>query len=133
MRLLLDTHIWLWSQGESKVDRLTRRVARAIDDPRNVLWISPVSIWEILNLCGKGRMKLKGGPTRWVSEAFIKVSYQEAPLTHEVAVATESFALPHRDPIDIFLVASAKVYGLTLVTADTKLLATKACPVLANR
>jgi PIN domain nuclease of toxin-antitoxin system len=132
MRLLLDTHIWLWSQGESNLDRLHRRVARAIDDSRNELWISPVSIWEILNLCRKGQMKLKGGPASWISEALAKVSYQEAPLSHEVVLATETFALPHRDPIDTFLVASAKVYGLTLVTADTKLLAAKACPVLSN-
>jgi PIN domain nuclease of toxin-antitoxin system len=132
MRLLLDTHVWLWSQGESNFDRLTRRVARAIDDSRNELWISPVTIWEILTLCHKGRMKLKGGPTAWITEAFAKVSYQEAPLTHEVTLATETIALPHRDPIDIFLVASANVYGLTLVTSDTKLLSAKACPLLSN-
>jgi PIN domain nuclease of toxin-antitoxin system len=131
MQLLLDTHIWLWSRDEPR--KLTRRVVSAIEDSRNELWISPVSIWEILNLCGKGRMKLKGGPSGWFSEAFAKVSYQEAPLTHEVALATLTVVLPHRDPIDGFLVASAKVYGLTLVTADTKLLASKACPVLANR
>jgi PIN domain nuclease of toxin-antitoxin system len=130
MRLLLDTHIWLWSRGEPKL--LNRRVARTIEDSRNELWISPASIWEILNLCGKGRMKLKGGPSRWISEAFAKLSYQEATLTHEVVLATETFALPHRDPIDTFLVASAKVYSLTLVTADTKLLAAKACPLLSN-
>jgi PIN domain nuclease of toxin-antitoxin system len=131
MQLLLDTHIWLWSRDEPK--KLTRRVANAVENSRNELWISPVSIWEILNLCGRRRMKLKGGPSAWFSEAFAKVSYQEAPLTHEVALATLAVALPHRDPIDIFLVASAKVYGLTLVTADAKLLATKACAVLANR
>jgi PIN domain nuclease of toxin-antitoxin system len=131
MQLLLDTHVWLWSRDEPK--KLTRRVAHAIEDSRNELWISPVSIWEILNLCGKGRMKLKGGPAAWFSEAFAKISYQEAPLTNEVALATLAVVLPYRDPIDSFLVASAKVYGLTLVTADTKLLATKACAVLANR
>ncbi len=131
MQLLLDTHIWLWSRDEPK--KLTRRVTSAIEDSRNELWISPVSIWEVLNLCGKGRIKLKGGPSAWFSEAFAKMSYQEAPLTNEVALATLAFVLPHRDPIDIFLVASAKVYGLTLVTADAKLLATKACAVLANR
>jgi PIN domain nuclease of toxin-antitoxin system len=131
MQLLLDTHIWLWSRGDPK--RLNRRVARAIEDSRNELWISPVSIWEILNLNGKGRLKLKGGTGGWISEALAKIFYREAALTHEVALATETFVLPHRDPADTFLVASAKVYGLTLVTADTKLLASKACPVLANR
>jgi PIN domain nuclease of toxin-antitoxin system len=131
MQLLLDTHIWLWSRDEPK--KLTRRVASALEDSRNQLWISPVSIWEVLNLCDKGRMKLKGGSSAWFSEAFAKVSYQDAPLTWEVALATGTIALPHRDPIDMFLVASAKVYGLTLVTSDQYLLAAKACRVLANR
>ena len=130
MQILLDTHIWLWSRSEPK--RLSRRVARVLEDPRNEKWISPASIWEILNLCGKGKIKLQGGPVAWISEGFAKVSFQEATLTHEVVLATETFVLPHRDPIDIFLVASAKVYGLTLVTADTKLLAAKACPLLSN-
>ncbi len=132
MRLLLDTHIWVWSQSESK-RRLTRRVLSAVNDPRNELWVSPVSIWEILNLCGKGRLKLQGGPVAWISATFARVAFQEATLTHDVVLATETFALPHHDPMDTFLVASAKVYGLTLVTADTKLLASKACPFLANR
>ncbi len=131
MQLLLDTHIWLWSRDESR--RLARRVASVIEDSRNELWISPLSIWEILSLCGKGRVKLRGGPSAWFSEAFAKVSYQEATLTDEVVFATETFRLPHRDPVDTLLVASAKHYDLTLVTADTKLLATKACKVLSNR
>ena len=131
MRLLLDTHIWLWTRLEPK--RLTRRVARAIDDPRNELWISPVNIWEILSLCAKGRLKLKGGPVDWISEEFDVVAFREASLTNEVALAIETFALPHHDPMDTFLVATAKVYDLTLVTADTNLLASKACKVLSNR
>ena len=66
-------------------------------------------------------MKLKGGPSAWFSEDVCeRLSYQEAPLTHEVALATLAVVLPHRDPIDTFLVANAKVYGLTLVTADSK-------------
>jgi len=130
MQLLLDTHIWLWSRDEPK--RLNRRVTNALEDSRNELWISPASIWEILHLSGRGRMKLKGGPNRWISEALAKVSYGEATLTNEVAMETLTFVLPHRDPIDIFLVATAKVYDLTLVTSDTKILAAKACAVLAN-
>jgi len=133
MRLLLDTHIWLWSRGGSNPNRLTRGVARALADSRNELWISPVSIWEILGLCGKGRLKLKGGPVAWIAEAFVTVPYQEPPLTNDVVLATETFALPHGDPMDALLVATAKYYDLTLVTADAKLLASKACKVLSNR
>jgi PIN domain nuclease of toxin-antitoxin system len=131
MQLLLDTHILLWSQLEPK--RLSRRVSRALDDSRNERWISPVSFLEILTLCRKGRLRLDRRPVAWITETLDRIPSREATFTHEVAMATETFALPHRDPMDALLVASAKVYGLTLVTADTKLLASKACAVLANR
>ncbi|MGA3024256.1 MAG: hypothetical protein ABSF98_05760 [Bryobacteraceae bacterium] len=57
MKLLLDTHIWLWSVGNPA--RLSRRVARALGNPANELWVSPISTWEILGLCRKGRIVLK--------------------------------------------------------------------------
>jgi len=57
----------------------------------------------------------------------------DAPLTHDVAMETLRISLAHRDPADVFLAATARVYGLTLVTADERLLRTKDLAVLANR
>jgi PIN domain nuclease of toxin-antitoxin system len=57
----------------------------------------------------------------------------EAPITHEVALETRKVNLPHRDPADTFLVATAKVFELTLVTADERLLEAPGISVLANR
>ena len=131
MKLLLDTHIWLWSRVAPK--RLSRRVAHVLSDSRNELWLSPVSLWEILSLCRKGRLNIKENPSAWISATLAKVPFREAPLTHEVVLATESIVLPHRDPADIFLAASAKVYELTLVTADENLIESKGFAVLANR
>jgi len=131
MKLLLDTHIWLWSLLEP--ERLTRRVRRALVDSNNELWVSPVSTWEVLVLCDKGRVMLGRDPSTWISTTLASVPMKEAPLTHEVALATASVSLPHRDPADRFLVATAKVYGLTLVTSDTDLIGSKSCQVLANR
>lgn len=131
MNLLLDTHIWLWSLLEPR--RLSRRVAKALADPRNELWISPISTWEILVLCRKGRLVLNGSPAAWIVAALTNVPFREATLTHEVAVASASLVLPHRDPADSFLAASAKVYGLTLVTADENLATGKEYAVFANR
>jgi PIN domain nuclease of toxin-antitoxin system len=48
VKLLLDTHVWLWSALEP--DRLSRSVSKALADPANEIWISPISIWEILVL-----------------------------------------------------------------------------------
>src|SRR5438128_1178399 len=131
MKLLLDTHIWLWSRMQP--DRLSSRVAKALVERHNELWISPISIWEILLLCRKRRLVLEGGPEAWISTALARVPFREAPLTHEVALATESIVLAHGDPADRFLAASAKVYGLTLVTEDRNLVSGKGYSALANR
>jgi PIN domain nuclease of toxin-antitoxin system len=55
-----------------------------------------------------------------------------APLTHEIALATRAVRLPHRDPADRFLVATALIHGLTLVTADQNVGRSKQIPVLLN-
>ena len=131
MKLLLDTQILLWSQSNST--RLSRRVARALEDSRNERWLSPASLWEILTLCRKGRIRLDRSPSAWFEMMREQIPLQEAAFTNEVALAMDSFVLPHSDPIDAILVASAKVYGLTLATADRVLIESRACPVLANR
>ena len=131
MKLLMDTHIWVWSLLEPA--RLARGVSKALADPANEVWASPISVWEILVLCQKGRLVLQPDAIAWVSSALLQVPLKEATLTHEVALATAQVALRHHDPADRFLAASAKVYGLTLVTADRNLLAGKGFSVLANR
>ena len=101
--------------------------------PGNELWLSPISIWETVTLCEKGRLSLEGGAAEWISKAMRGVPMTEAPLTAEVALETASVRLAHRDPADRFLVATARVFGLTLVTADWRLIDSRQTPVLANR
>ncbi|MEO8660623.1 MAG: type II toxin-antitoxin system VapC family toxin [Bryobacteraceae bacterium] len=131
MKLLLDTHIWLWSQLESH--RLSPRVRRALADRKNELWISPITVWEIVSLCQKGRVSLQGGPEAWMRQAMATGSLREAPLTHEIAFASNTVQVPHRDPADRFLAATALVLGLTLVTADEQLAEAKGFSIMMNR
>lgn len=131
MRLLLDTHIWLWSLGEP--GKLSRRVKSALTRASNELWISPISVWELLILAERGRIKLDDEPRRWVADALARTPAQEAVLSFEVAVRSREVMPAHPDPADRFLVATALVYDLTLVTADDVLVDAKACPVLVNR
>lgn len=123
MKLLLDTHVWLWSLLAP--DRLTRKTARALENPDNELWISPISLWELLVLVEKGRVRLDADPGQWVQEVFAKIPFREAPLNMEVALRTRHLDLPHQDPADRLIAATALVYSLTLVTADSRLLASK--------
>jgi PIN domain nuclease of toxin-antitoxin system len=82
-------------------------------------------------LVEKGRMTLDSDVEEWVTKAVAPL--KEAPLTAEIVVETTRFSLPHLDPADRFLVATARIFGLTLVTSDGRLLASKAVPTLPNR
>lgn len=130
MKLLLDTHIWLWSIGEPH--RLSRRVTRELDNPENQLWLSPISIWETLLLHRKRRIKISGDFGSWLTTALNTIPLSEAPLTFEVVLMLPSVTLPHADPADLFLAASAMALELTLVTADRNLSQGKGFSVLAN-
>ncbi|MGH9528899.1 MAG: type II toxin-antitoxin system VapC family toxin [Terriglobales bacterium] len=129
MKLLLDTHIWLWSLQNPKL--LGRRVQQELRDPTNELWLSPVSTWEALTLHSKGRIVLHGNLAEWVGRATAPL--REAPLTHEIAMAARELPIKQHDPADRFLAATAQVLDLTLVTADATLLGLGEIATLANR
>jgi PIN domain nuclease of toxin-antitoxin system len=131
LKLLLDTHIWLWSVLDP--NRLTRRVEKALKDPANELWLSPVSVAELIVLLRKGRVKLPHDVAGWVARTVEQLQISEAPLTIEVALAISSLNFRHGDPADQFLAATAKVLDLTLVTADERLLGLPGIRVLTNR
>jgi PIN domain nuclease of toxin-antitoxin system len=131
IKLLLDTHIWLWSVSEP--ERVSKRVARALRTPENELWLSPISIWELIILSQKGRVELAEGLEAWTTRALRALPLNEAPVTNEVAREVGRLDLPHRDPADHFLVATAKVFDLTLVTADEHFMKVAGITVLANR
>src|SRR5882672_2717911 len=104
MKLLLDTHIWIWSVSER--ERLTQSVAKALDDPENQLWLSPISIWEAMLLHRKGRLQIAEGFSTWLRKALTITSFTEAPFTFDVAEILSTINLPHTDPADLFLAGS---------------------------
>jgi len=129
LKLLLDTHIWLWSLQDP--GRLGKRIQQELKSPENELWLSPISTWEALTLNARGRIHLRGNLAEWVARAT--APFREAPLTHEIALAARHLPLPHPDPADRFLAATAQVLDLTLVTADAGLLGLGEIATLANR
>jgi PIN domain nuclease of toxin-antitoxin system len=131
MKLLLDTHIWLWSLVNP--GRLSRRVSAAIRDSDNELWLSSVSVWEFLTLVRKGRLTVTGDADQWLTEALQRAPLREAPVTHDVAIESQRLHLPHWDPADRFIAATSRLLGARLVTADQRLIEAKGLSVLANR
>lgn len=130
MPLLLDTHIWLW--GLLEPHRLTGQLKRTLASQTEALRLSPISLWETLILAERGRISLDRNPRDWLDKAMKTTPILEAPITFDVAVASRSVALEHQDPADRFIVATAKVFGLRLVTADSRLLQCREIEVLPN-
>lgn len=117
MRLLLDTHVWLWRLLDP--ERLSAEAEAAISDPESELLLSPISTWETLVLARKGRIDLSPSPSEWVLDALRRSAPTAAPLTHGIALRSEALDdFASEDPADRFLVATALEHDLTLVTAD---------------
>ncbi|HEV2987531.1 MAG TPA: type II toxin-antitoxin system VapC family toxin [Candidatus Angelobacter sp.] len=129
MKLLLDTHIWIW-MAEEPIN-LKRRVQQELQNEANELWLSPISTWEVLLLHSKRRLHFQSDAVDWIAQAT--QGFREAPLTHEIVVTSRQLQLPHADPADRFLAATAKVLGLMLVTSDAHLLGLGDISTLSNR
>jgi PIN domain nuclease of toxin-antitoxin system len=92
-----------------------------INDQVNELWLSPVSIWETLLLAEKGRIILEPNSKQWIQKSLEEVDTNQARLTHEIAILSRQIDLPHQDPADRFIAATAIYYNLILATVDTNL------------
>jgi PIN domain nuclease of toxin-antitoxin system len=115
MKLLLDTHVFLWAIAESR--KLSVAAKSFIGDPDHELVFSAVSLWEIAIKTGRGRddFRADAGVLR---RSLIDNGYAELPMTGVHAAAAASLPAIHKDPFDRMLVAQATVEGLTLLTSD---------------
>lgn len=119
-RFLLDTHIWYWYLIGSP--KLGDAIQNTIDENLGSCYLSPISVWEVGMLHKKGRIELMNGLVAWLDQANNVFPLHEAKLTATVAVKSHQLSLPHKDPADHFIAASAIVYRLTLITVDKHLL-----------
>jgi PIN domain nuclease of toxin-antitoxin system len=119
VKLLLDTHIWLWyGLGNLK---LSDDLRAAIASDSTELWLSPISVWEALILAEKGRIALQPNASDWIDQSLKALEVREAPLNHSIAVLSRQINLPHQDPADRFIAATAIYYKLQLATVDINL------------
>ncbi len=126
---LLDTHVWLWYLVGS--EELSASVRELIDGSVAECWLSPVSVWEVGVLHQRGKIRLERDLRRWVEEAGQKLPLRPAPLSAEISLSTFELDLAHADPADRFLLATARVYGLALLTADRRLLTSSSAETVA--
>jgi PIN domain nuclease of toxin-antitoxin system len=115
VRILLDTHVFLWLQTERK--RLGEHLALA-EDPRNERLLSAVSSWEIAIKHALGRLPLPEPPQRYLPSRMRAIGAVGLAIEHSHALAVAALEPLHRDPFDRLLVAQAKALDVPILTAD---------------
>ena len=116
MKLLLDTHIAIWSVAMSQ--RIRPHVQKLLDDPANTIVVSAVSIWEIAIKHTLGKSSAPPFPADVAIRLFTDTGYQLLDMTPTHAAGVASLPRLHGDPFDRLLLAQALVEPMRLLTAD---------------
>lgn len=124
MKLLLDTHLLLWSA----TGQLPARVAKLLAAPTNVLHFSAASLWEVAIKSALGRDDFQFD-VQLLRRGLQDAGYTELPVTAAHAAAVAGLPLLHKDPFDRMLLAQAAYEGLELVTNDGQLAHYEGYPV----
>jgi PIN domain nuclease of toxin-antitoxin system len=119
MRLLLDSHVFVWCVQDNP--RLSRDARRAIRSSAAEVFVSAASIWEIAIKLSVGRLRWRGRPGRMLDSIIEASGFVELPVTARHAAAVRDLPPHHADPFDRLLVAQAMTEGLSIVTADDAL------------
>lgn len=131
MKVLLDTHIWWWwITGEAGPSAAQKRVLARTSPDAPVL-LSDISLWEIATLVSLGRLAVNVPLRDWLENAAAPPLVRRCGVSPAVAAGVA--ALPddfHRDPADRIIVATAQVYGATLLTRDKRILDAKLVPTV---
>jgi len=118
MRLLIDTHVLIWTlEGSS---RLSTKARVLLHDPDHEHWVSAASVWEIAIKSAIRKLTLSL-PLRDLQKVIIAAGFQVLDVTMQHAATVPEIDLPHNDPFDRLLLAQCEVETLRLMTADQAL------------
>ena len=119
MKVLLDTHVWLWYLlGDKKLSSTYRDL---IDDDKVELWLSPISVWEAHLLIEEERLPVTEPAAVWIKKALQVLPMRDAGMTFAIAKRSRAVQLPHRDPADRFIAATSIEMAMPLLTVDKRL------------
>jgi len=119
MRVLLDTHAFLWWITEDR--RLSARAREVVTDGGNDLLLSAASGWEIAIKASLGRITLPVPIDRFLSEQLQRNGIGTLPIEMSHALHVHALSLLHRDPFDRLLVAQARLEKLRILTSDPQI------------
>ncbi|MEA1048692.1 type II toxin-antitoxin system VapC family toxin [Lamprobacter modestohalophilus] len=116
MRLLLDTHAFLWWVTDNP--QLSDKARRLIAETDNRIYVSAASAWEIATKQRIGKLDAVPDATRRYSELVAEDGFDHLPISHLHALRSGSFKVAHRDPFDRMLAAQSELERLPLLTCD---------------
>ncbi len=116
MKLLLDTCTFIWFNLSAP--DLSERAFSALMDPKNEVYLSAVSCWEMTVKYMAGRLPLPESPVTLVPRTREESGIQALPFGEAEALHLTKLPHFHNDPFDRMLVCQALVHGMTLVTSD---------------
>ena len=119
MRILLDTHCWLWMVG--RPERFSSTTRDLLADPGHELLLSAASSWEIAIKCALGKLGLPGRPDIVVPDWMSRSGVRALPVHHGHALETANLPHHHADPFDRLLIAQARLEAVPILTADVTL------------
>ncbi len=119
MRVLLDTHAFLWWITDS--EKLSARARRVIAAADNEVFFSAASGWEIAIKARLGRVVLPEDPERFIPAQLDANGFQILPVHLRHALRVSALPDLHRDPFDRLLIAQAALEGLTILSGDKQL------------
>lgn len=113
---LFDTSVFLWSVAAP--ERLNKRAQQLLENPREALFFSAASAWEISIKSSSGKLRLPEPASAYVPKRLISRAIRVLPITHTHSLAAGELPGHHSDPFDRMLIAQAQLEGFTLLTAD---------------
>lgn len=117
MRILLDTHAWLWMQAEP--EQFSAEVQEMLGDPDSEVFFSAASAWEIAIKHSLGKLPLPMSAAEYVTSRMASDEVSPLLIRHTHALRVATLPLHHRDPFDRLLIAQAQIEGLPILTADS--------------
>jgi len=119
MKILVDTHCWLWMTASP--ERLSDAARQHVNDAATDLYLSAASAWEIAIKCDLGKLKLPTRPSAYLAKYLAETRTAPLPITMDHAARVADLPEHHRDPFDRLLVAQAQLEALSILTADPQI------------
>ncbi len=117
MKYLLDTNVFLWSNGAP--EKLNRQAITALSAGSAEVYLSAASSWEIAIKFALRSLRLPSPPSQFIPHAMRVMALRSLDITHFHSVAAGELPRHHRDPFDRMLIAQARSETMVLLTADT--------------